>query len=78
MLAGHQRTAARTAGWAGDVGLREVNTLGCQLVDVRRLEDLRVAVAEIGPSQVVHEEQYDIRFCGMRGGGEQSNGGKCA
>ena len=55
-----QRGAAGAAGRAGDVGLLEVHAFLRQAVDVGRLEH-GVTVSQVGPAQVIHEQQHDIR-----------------
>ena len=67
VLAGHQHAAGRCADRIAAVVLGELHALGCQSVHVRRLDDLLAVAAEIPGTQVIGQDEDDVRLAGVRG-----------
>ena len=62
IFAGEQRRARGRADRAGRVGLREFHAVLRELVDVRRLVQIAAVAGEVGPAEVVDQNQHDVRL----------------
>ena len=62
ILAGHQRGPRRRANGARRVIGREPHAVAGQPVDVRRLVEIAAVAAEVGPTQIVGDDENDVRL----------------
>ncbi len=62
-LAGHDRCTGRGADRTGGVGVGKPHSSLGQAVDMRSLMDFMAVTTEILPSQVVDEDEQDVRAC---------------
>ena len=73
MLARQQGRPTGTAGRTGYVTLLKVQPILSQLIDIRSFEQIRISVFQIVPTQVIYEEQDDVRFrCPHESGKKQT------
>src|SRR4029079_18462775 len=65
VLTAHERRAGRLTVGTASVAVREPHTVGGELVDVGRFVVFASLAAEIGPTQVVGQNKYDIGPTGI-------------
>ena len=65
---GHERGAAGRADFGGGVELREAQAFGGHAIQVRRLDGRVAVAAEIPVTEVVGQDDDDVRFRGGVGG----------
>src|SRR5262245_29277274 len=60
MAAGQNAAARGSAGWPGDVIIREPHTFFGQPIEMRRLNGLESNAAEVGPALIVADNEQDV------------------
>jgi len=60
MFAGHQRRARGGADAGGRVSLREAQAFAGQAVELRCLVQVGTVTSEVGPAQIVGEDEEDV------------------
>ena len=71
MLARHEGAARRGAHGVAGVDLREAHAVGCDAVDVRRLNPFLAVAADVADAEVVGEDENDVGLTTAGGLGAQ-------